>query len=176
MNPPITSAEGLAGLVFLVMVLTTAAGALIATNAVRTIRAVAGLALCFTGVAGLYYFLQSPFVALMEMLIYVGAVCVVLVFAVMLAEPHPEKQVGKRNTLVCGFGFVTAAMLSWALIALGSRTVWPVAASRINDGSMQEIGKSLLTTYSMVFELVSVVLLVAILGSLVLGRSGRSKA
>ncbi len=176
MHPVINSAEGLAGVVFLVTLLTTAAGALIATTAVRTIRAVAGLALCFIGVAGIYYFLQSPFVALMEMLIYVGAVCVVLVFAVMLAEPHPEKQVGNINPLGGPLGLGVGALLAWALIALGRQTVWTAAPTRLNDGSMPELGHALLTTYSMVFELVSVVLLVAIIGALVLGRAGRSKA
>lgn len=176
MNPPISSAEGLAGLVFLVMLAATGSGALIATNATRTIRAVAGLALCFVGVAGIYYFLQSPFVALMEMLIYVGAVCVVLVFAVMLAEPHPEQQVSKRNALVGGLSFISAALLTWALVALAKGATWSKAAVRLNDGTLRDLGQSLLTTYSMVFELVSVVLLVAIIGSLVLGRAGRSKA
>ena len=176
MHPPINSAEGLAGLVFLVTLLTTAAGAFIATNAERTIRAVAGLALCFIGVAGIYYFLNSPFVALMEMLIYVGAVCVVLVFAVMLAEPHPERKFGKRNALVGPLSFLVAALIGWALIELGRQTAWPTGVVQLNNGSLPEVGHSLLTTYSMVFELVSVVLLVAIIGALVLGRAGRSKA
>ena len=176
MNPSILSAEGLAGIVFLVMLAATGVGAMIAVNAARTIRAVAGLALCCVGIAGIYYFLESPFVAVMEMLIYVGAVCVVLVFAVMLAEPHPEQQIGKRNVLVGGLSFMTAAMLTWGLVALSKGAAWSNAAVRLNDGSMRDIGLSLLTTYSMVFELVSVVLLVAIIGSLVLGRAGRSKA
>jgi len=47
---------------------------------------VTGLALCCIGLAGLYYFLNSPFLALMEILIYVGAVCVTIVFGVMLSE------------------------------------------------------------------------------------------
>ncbi|MDH3393482.1 MAG: NADH-quinone oxidoreductase subunit J [Desulfobulbaceae bacterium] len=176
MNPPILSAEGLAGLVFLVMLAATGVGALIAVNAVRTIRAVAGLALCCVGIAGIYYFLESPFVAVMEMLIYVGAVCVVLVFAVMLAEPNPEQQVGKRNVLVGGLSFMVSALLSAGLIALAQGASWSKAAVRLNEGSLRDVGQSLLTTYSMVFELVSVVLLVAIIGSLVLGRAGRSKA
>jgi len=176
MNPSICSADGLVGIVFLVMLVATGSGAMIAVNAARTIRAVAGLALCFVGVAGIYYFLQSPFVALMEMLIYVGAVCVVLVFAVMLAEPNPDQQLGKRNVLVGGLSFITASMLTWGLVALAKGATWSKAAVRLNEGSMRDVGQSLLTTYSLVFELVSVVLLVAIIGSLVLGRPGRSKA
>lgn len=176
MNPPINSAEGLAGIVFLVTLAVTGGGAMIAVTAIRTIRAVAGLALCCVGIAGIYYFLESPFVAVMEMLIYVGAVCVVLVFAVMLAEPHPEQQIGTRNVLAGGLSLTVSALLTWGLIALANGAMWNTPTSRINEGTMQDLGVSLLTKYSMVFELVSVVLLVAIIGSLVLGRAGRSKA
>jgi NADH-quinone oxidoreductase subunit J len=48
-------------------------------------------------------------------------------------------------------------------------------AERVNDGSIEEVGKALLSNYSMVFELISIVLLVAIVGSLVLARQGRSR-
>src|SRR5210317_1940231 len=92
---PLFSAEGLSSLIFIVIIMTTVLGAVIATNSVRLIRAVTGLAICFIGLAGLYYYLHSPFVALMEMLIYVGAVCVTIVFAVMLADPKPEVGIGK---------------------------------------------------------------------------------
>ena len=74
--------------IFLVCIATTVVGALIAALTARIIRSVCGLAICCIGLAGLYYFLHSPFLALMEILIYVGAVCVTIVFAVMLAEPE----------------------------------------------------------------------------------------
>ena len=63
---PLFSAEGLSSLVFIFIVMTTVLGAVIATHSERLIRAVTGLAICFIGVAGLYYYLNSPFVALME--------------------------------------------------------------------------------------------------------------
>ena len=65
----------------------TVVGGLIAVLTTRIIRSVCGLALSCVGLAGLYYFLNSPFLALMEILVYVGAVCVTIIFAVMLAEP-----------------------------------------------------------------------------------------
>ena len=84
--------------IFLLFVATTAAGAVIAASSVRVIRGVCGLAMCSIGLAGCYYFLNSPFLALMEILIYIGAVCVTIVFAIMLAEPEestaPDKTPG----------------------------------------------------------------------------------
>jgi len=91
MNQLLT-AQGLGGVVFLAVSAAVVIGALIAVNSKRLIRAVTGLCLCLIGVAGLYYFLNSPFLALMEILIYVGAVGVSIAFAVMLAEPRQEEK------------------------------------------------------------------------------------
>lgn len=167
--------DGLAGVVFLAMVAATVGGALVAVNAKRLVRSVAGLALCFTGVAGLYYFLNSPFVALMEMLIYVGAVCVAIIFAVMLAEPRSEEKVGKESGLGALLAFIAAGLVFVGLRKVTITSHWPAAAKPINHGSLIEVGSSLMTTYSLVFELISVVLLVAIIGALVLAHPGRDK-
>lgn len=172
---PLFSAEGLSSLVFLVIVMTTVLGAVIATHSERLIRAVTGLAICFIGVSGLYYYLNSPFVALMEMLIYVGAVCVTIVFAVMLADPKPEIEVGKGSIFTGPLSFALGIMLFWGLSSLAGKTAWISVPERINDGSLEEVGKALLTNYSMVFELISLVLLLAIIGALVLARQGRSQ-
>jgi NADH-quinone oxidoreductase subunit J len=170
---PLFSAEGLSSLVFIVVIMTTVLGAVIATHSERLIRAVTGLAICFIGVAGLYYYLQSPFVALMEMLIYVGAVSVTIAFAVMLADPKPEENPKNGNPFTGPLSFVLGVLFFWGLSALASMTAWTVPAARVNDGSLEEVGKSLLSNYSMVFELISLVLLVAIIGALVLARQGR---
>ena len=172
---PLFSAEGLSSLLFLVIVMTTVLGAVIATHSERLIRAVTGLAICSIGLAGLYYYLNSPFVALMQMLIYVGAVCVTIVFAVMLADPKPDTDIGKSSIFTGPLSFALGIMLFWGLSSLAGKTPWVVAPERINDGSIEEVGKALLTNYSMVFELISIVLLVAIVGALVLARQGRSR-
>jgi len=180
---PLFSAEGLSSLVFIFIVMTTVLGAVIATHSARLIRAVTGLAICFIGVAGLYYYLNSPFVALMEMLIYVGAVCVTIVFAVMLADPNPKGEAGKSSIFTGPLSFALGRPLSfalgillfWGLSALAGKTAWVPSASTINDGSLEEVGRSLLTNYSMAFELISIVLLLAIIGALVLARQGRTR-
>lgn len=169
------SAEGLSSLIFIVIVIVTVLGAVIATHSERLIRAVTGLAICSIGLAGLYYYLHSPFVALMEMLIYVGAVCVTIVFAIMLADPKPKAEMVKGSIFVGPLSFALGIMLFWGLSTLAGKTPWVPPAERVNDGSLEEVGKALLTNYSMVFELISVVLLIAIVGSLVLARQGRTR-
>ena len=175
----------LVGAIFAVIVATTVAGSLIAVLSTRIIRSVTGLALCCIGLAGLYYFLGSPFLALMEILIYVGAVCVTIVFGVMLSEPdEPRPPALRGRELAWGIGaiLVSAAVFLGAVRLSGRWTAsvsdlvrQSAAAPAATDGSVRAIGISLLTTYSLPFELISLVLLVAILGALVIARGGRSR-
>ncbi len=173
-NPAILSAEGFVGLIFLATIGLIVAGALIATTSRRLVRSVAGLAVCFTGVAGVYYFLLSPFLAMMQMLIYVGAVSILIAFAIMMATPEGEDTASVKGAGLAGpLGFAVGALIFAALSILGLNTGWQVFP-RKGSGQIKEIGTALLTNYSMVFELISIVLLLAIIGALVLARRGRS--
>jgi NADH:ubiquinone oxidoreductase subunit 6 (subunit J) len=178
MNFP--AAQLILSAIFLLCLGTLVAGALIAVASTRLIRGVCGLAICSIGLAGLYYFLHSPFLALMEILIYIGAVCVTIIFAVMLAEPDEpanEEKLGAK-ILWGGMALAVAAVLFGSLGWLGwqgSHGIFAAPTSPLNDGSIQAIGHSLLTTYSLAFELISLALLVAIIGALAIARAGREK-
>jgi len=163
--------------IFALAVGTTVAGALIAAFSTRIIRGVSGLMICCLGLAGLYYFLNSPFLALMEILIYVGAVCITIVFGVMLSETDEPAQLEKRShAALWGGGAILACLVIFVTLSrFGVAGPWPVPSAHSTDGSVRAIGISLLTTYSLPFELISLVLLVAILGALVIARSGRTK-
>ncbi len=163
--------------IFVLFIAATVAGALLAALATRVIRGVCGLALCCIGLAGLYYFLHSPFLAMMEILIYVGAVCVTIIFAVMLADPDETKSAdrpGKR--LLWGISaLVVSGVIFWGLTRLNLQEKWVGPKEHLNQGSVQDIGMSLLTTYSLAFEMISLVLLVAIIGALAIARTGRKQ-
>lgn len=173
MNLMLPSGDHLVGIVFLILVATTITGGLIACNADRLVRGVAGLVVCFVGVAGLYYFLNSPFVAMMQVLIYVGAVAVTISFAIMFAAPEESKKHGPPGPLAGPLGIITAALVIIGFVSLAVKTEW-TSLPKINNGSVEALGQRLLTDYSMVFELISIVLLIAIIGALVIARRGRS--
>ena len=161
---------------FAVAVATTLGGAVLAALSTRIVRGVCGLMICCIGLAGLYYFLNSPFLALMEILIYVGAVCVTIIFGVMLSEPEePAATETRRRAWWWGaiaIGIGAGVFLAISRLALAAP--WPPLPAEVADGSIGAIGVSLLTTYSLAFELISLVLLVAIMGALVIARAGRS--
>ena len=173
--PSLFSPEGVVGVIFLLTVALVVTGAMIAVNAQRLVRAVAGLAVCFTGLAGVYYFLLSPFLAMMQMLIYVGAVSILIAFGIMMATPEEQQTAGMKHrpTLAGPLAFSVAALLFAALTLLGAKTQWQVFP-RQGTGDIKAVGLALLTNYGFVFELISVVLLLAIIGALVLAQRGRN--
>lgn len=170
---PDNIASIVSGLIFCGFAALTLSGAVAAAISRRLVRSVCGLALSFLGLAGLYYFLNSPFLALMQILIYVGAVCVVIMFALMLAEPHEERIFRRRDAVVDAVGLLVAGTFAAALIILIRGAAWMPSSVQTNAGTVRDLGRALLARYGFVFELISVVLLLAILGALVVARSGR---
>jgi NADH-quinone oxidoreductase subunit J len=164
----------LADVAFVAFCLIALAGGAVAVGARKLIHAVLGLALALAGVAGIYVYLGTHFIAAMQILIYVGAVCISLIFAVMLARPpseaekHPLRLPGK---IAAGFvvGLFSALVLGTAVLS----HPWKAAPAVTVDASIGLVGKRLLTSYGFVFELISLVLLIAIVGSVVLAKRGR---
>lgn len=156
-------------------------GGVIATGAKRLIHAVLGLITSLVGVAGLYVYLGTHFIAAMQILIYVGAVSISLIFAVMLARtPEQETKDPQRFPIKVATGMVVALFAGLVLGSAVLGTPWvpstasaPALAAGITNGSITHVGYRLLTDYALVFELISLVLLVAIVGSVVLARQGR---
>ncbi len=161
---------------FFGFVVLTMAGALLAVRAGVLMHAVLGLAISLLGVAGLYLYLGSPFLTLMQVLIYVGAICVVLVFGIMVGyTPNEvaEKVAMGRNAFLGLLASGTAAFFLMVMVI--GRTTWVPAAHRLGDFSIEHVGEGLLLTWCLAFELISVVLLIAIVGAIILARGGREE-
>ncbi|NVN90260.1 MAG: NADH-quinone oxidoreductase subunit J [Desulfuromonadales bacterium] len=152
-------------------------GGLIVVRSHHMMNAVLGLALTLCGVAGLFFHLGSQFLALMQVLIYVGAVCIIIAFGIMVGPKQKQEETswvsGRRNRLLafsaCGVGLVL-------LLATILETTWAPAPFRQGDFSVQCLGINLLYQYCLAFELVSVVLLVAIVGALIIANINEGEA
>ena len=131
---------------------------------------------CFSGVAGIYAFLGSDFLAVTQVIVYVGGIMILIVFGVLLTDRLPvEFHQISRETVVQG-AFVAIPVLAallWAV--LGTR--WPTlpgpVAAPAPEGTTAAIGKVLLTDYLFPFEFASVLLLVTLVGAARLARGGR---
>ncbi len=165
-----------AEIMFVAFILLAILGSWLAVNARILMHSVLGLAVCLLGVAGLYFYLGSLFLTLMQIMIYVGAVCIVLVFGIMVGytprESAEKIEIG-RNLLLALVSSGGAALLLIA-VAFG-KTTWVAAEKTVGNFSLEWIGKNLLLKYCLAFELISVVLLIAIVGAIILAKGGREE-
>ena len=127
---------------------------------------------CFTGVAGLYAMLGSDFLAVTQIIVYVGGIMVLVVFGVLLTDRLPiEFRQISRETAVQGLA--VAIPVAGALLWAAAGTDWPVRAPGAPETTTKAIGVLLLTDYLLPFEFASVLLLVALVGAARLARGGR---
>jgi NADH:ubiquinone oxidoreductase subunit 6 (subunit J) len=127
------------------------------------------LILCLFGVAGLFLYLNSEFLAVVEVIIYIGAISVAIIFAIMLSKPWGQKHQPRSIAKVLKAG-IAAALLLAGLLQTVHKAPW-LSESAEGDYSIQNIGRGLLTEYALPFEVVSLILLIAIIGALVISRS-----
>lgn len=166
-----TLAEGVQLVAFgilTVMMLGSALGVVLLENIVYSAFLLGGV---FISMSGMYILLNAGFVAAAQVLVYVGAVNVLILFGIMLVNKRqpflPVKQawVGKAATgAVCAglFALLTASVLN---------TPWAISTETpIGEGAIVEIGKHFFSDYLLPFELASVLLLIALIGAIVLAR------
>ena len=151
-------------------------GGYVAMRARYLMNAVLGLAFSLLGVAGLFFYLGSQFLALMQILICIGAVCIIIAFGVMVG-PKPKLEaerrvIGKRNSLLA-LSTCLAALLLLSSTILAAK--WTPAQIRSGDFSVRYLGENLLNQFCLPFELISVLLLVAIIGALIISGIGRGE-
>jgi len=117
-------------------------------------------------ISGTYSLLSAQFMALVQILVYVGAVTILLVFALMLAPVGRKGAVEALDHSQRGRALLTAGSLGLLLLYVISRTQWPSVVT-LNDLSTAKIGTSLLTTFALPFEIVSLLLLAALVGVII---------
>jgi NAD(P)H-quinone oxidoreductase subunit 6 len=151
------------------MMIGAALGVVLITNIVYSAFLLGGV---FISIAGMYILLNADFVAAAQILIYVGAVNVLILFAIMLVNkredfaPVRNAWVRKGATaLVCAGLFV---LLSTMVLA----TPWAISTDVPNaaESSIVQIGKHFFSDYLLPFELASVLLLMAMVGAIILAR------
>jgi NAD(P)H-quinone oxidoreductase subunit 6 len=123
----------------------------------------------FMGVAGLYVFLGADFVAAVQLLIYVGGILVLILFAVMLTHRITDVEITNRAAGRIPALLVVALFLV-LVIQIVKETPWAKAKEIIFVATTASIGDSFLYEYLLPFELASLVLLGAMIGAVVLSR------
>jgi NADH:ubiquinone oxidoreductase subunit 6 (subunit J) len=152
---------------YIVAVFTVAAAAVTAfsQNIVRSAFALLG---ALVGVAVVFGMAGADFLAVIQVMIYVGGVMILILFAVMLTNRIAEVNVSNRS-----LPMVPAAVVSGAVLAMLLYGIWkgvPVGEARVEARMAPEIGKALITGYALPFIVAGVVLLSALVGAAVIAR------
>ena len=151
-------------------------GGFITVLAKSLVRALIGLIMTLFGVAGLYFLMAAPFIGLMQILIYVGAVSVLIFFAIMLtqaASTGEEAQKRRKGKIK----YALMAALSPAIfLGLAVIKTAPPGNLTPQETSVKFLGRFLLGPYVLPFELISLVLFAAMAGAVLLGFEKRIPA
>lgn len=143
-------------------------GALMVILAKSPLRSALSLIVTLAFLALLYVLLDAPFVAAMQVLVYAGAIMVLFVFIIMLLNLQ-QGAAGRPAYLSIAKTLGTAASLYVFYAVLRGTGAVSGAAGQSVDGTVRNIGRLLLTQYLFGFEAISILLLVAVVGAVVLG-------
>lgn len=157
--------------VFIILSAITLVGALGVVLNRRLFRSALFLVLSFVGVAGLYILLEVELLAMIQLLIYVGAIAILIIFAVMLSRQAMATE-GKVLNEQWALGVLVAILLFGALVYVLVRVNWPVVEAAAPANGIQRLGESLMNPngYVLPFEVASVLLLVALVGAVIIAR------
>ncbi|SDX27360.1 NADH-quinone oxidoreductase subunit J [Paenibacillus sp. CF384] len=163
------SGEFVAFFVFSVLIIS---GAVLMVSFTKVVHMVVSLAAVFIGIAGMFVLLEAEFLAFVQVLIYAGAVSILMIFGIMMTK-HQEGEAEQAKPLRETLTAIGALALFGILFYAIRQSEFPEPEQPLMPSSADntmEIGKLLFTGYVIPFELVSVLLTVAFIGAIVLAK------
>lgn len=161
-------------LIFYLLALMTVLSALLSVTTRQIFRAAIYLLFTLVGIAGLYFWMDNPFIAAVQIVVYVGGIAVLIIFSIFLTQ-----QAGEQLPAVPGgkalFSLLAAGSGLALVLALLMRYAFPVAAPAASP-TVTQIGEKMLDIngYALPFEVVSMLLLAAMIGSIVIALTHKS--
>lgn len=154
---------------FLLLALIALTGGILLLNLTKVVHMVLALVATFISIAGIYILLSAEFLAVVQILIYSGAITIIMLFGIMLTNHNDteERKLGWARKLplflgVVGFGVV---------VYLGIYNLeFPQFTQTLHENNTEQIGTTLYSDYIIPFELTSVILLVALIGAIILAK------
>ncbi|MFF2877332.1 NADH-quinone oxidoreductase subunit J [Gottfriedia sp. NPDC057991] len=159
---------------FFLLSLSAILGGVMMLNSTKVMHMMLSLVLTFISIAGIYVLLSAEFVAVVQILIYSGAVTILMIFGIMLTKHDIESEKPKRNwrNIAALVGIVAFGVVMF----LGVNGL-SIDASDVDlaTNNTKNIGLQLFTNHIVPFEVMSVLLLIALVGAIILAKSDDSK-
>jgi NADH-quinone oxidoreductase subunit J len=159
-------------IVFLIVALITLYAALEVVTTNNMIHAALWLIITLLGIAAFFVLLNAPFLAVVQVVVYIGAIAILMIFAIMLTRgvgKDEETQVNKNWPVAAVFGFLMFFALALMLISSGKGNA-PMPFLADSSETVTALGVTLVSPngYVLPFELASVLLLAALIGAIVI--------
>ena len=157
---------------FVLLAVLTLGGALGVVLTRNVVHAALALLLSLLAVAGVYLILFAEFLALVQVLIYGGAVIIVLVFAIMLTRGSEYPRISDNRQ----WPLAAIAALGLLGVLIPSFLIRSLKDTEAQNPAFSDLANSLFTRWAIPFEIASLVLLVALIGAIIIARSGTDKS
>lgn len=147
-------------------------GALMVIFSKNPVHSVLWLILTFFAISGHYILLNAQFLAIVNIIVYAGAIMVLFLFVIMLMNLNQEAGPGKRRWVRLA-GFISGLCLLLVLVAALRDSELQGQVAQVKDGDIgliKNLGKQLFTTYVVPFEISSILFLSAMVGAVVIGK------
>jgi NADH-quinone oxidoreductase subunit J len=161
-------------LAFMGLALVAIIGGVLLLNLTKVVHMVVALIFTFVAIAGIYVLLSAEFVAAVQILIYSGAITIIMLFGIMLTkhDDESEPKTGKLRKFLLFLGILGFAFAVY--IGIYNFNIEQVP-SALHENNTLEIGKALYSKYIIPFELTSVLLLVALVGAIILAKNEKKE-
>ena len=164
-------------IIFCVLSVITLASAFMTIYSRKPMHSAIYLLICFTSITGHYLILNAQFLAMVNLIVYIGAIMILIVFTIMLMNLNKENEVYKPRVTRLG-AIVLFCLMCIVLIAMFINSK-PIVGDYTSTGedyqSIKVLGKVLLNEYMVPFEFASVLLLVAMIGAVLLSKKEKTK-
>ena len=156
-------------IIFYLFAAVTVLSAFFVVSTRNIVRAAFFLLFTFFGVSGLYVMLGADFVAIVQLIVYVGGILILLIFGVMITNKITEVEIktGTIHTLPAAVG---VGLFTGMLGAVMLGTNWLQLDTEMPESTLSTLGNMLLNEYVLVFELLGILLLVALIGAASMAR------
>jgi len=163
---------------FILLAFVATASGLLVVIARNPIHSAMALASCFVQIAALYVLLGSPFLAVIQIFVYVGAIMVLFLFVTMMLDIRKEtrSRFHLKGIVATIIALLALATEMFYLLSHSSRLYAVMAPERvISDQPIKDLSLTLFADFLLPFEMASVILLVALIGAVVLARTDGSR-
>jgi NADH-quinone oxidoreductase subunit J len=163
-------------LAFLILAVLTVAGAVAAMTLPRLIHCALALTIAFAGAGALYVSLGAEFAGLAQLLVYVGAIAILIVFVILLTqggEAAPKKIFSPAGLAGAAIALAVFAVLAWAVV--NSSVAHPAQPVPPPQTSMLQIGLALMQHFVLPLEVIALMLTAAMIGAVLLALREKSR-